>query len=77
MRRHIPLIKRILKSKTIVFNCIIAVLAAIELNVHLLQDYLGHYYGVFFICITCANIVLRFVTSTPILQKKEKDITHV
>lgn len=58
-----------LKSKTQLFNIALAVIGVIELNMHLLRDNLGDSYGLVFIAVSCAGLVLRTLTTEPISDK--------
>jgi hypothetical protein len=57
------------KSKTMVFNILIAVLSIVELNIGLFQAVLGDYYGVIFMLVAIINVILRTVTTQPISEK--------
>ena len=51
------------KSKTINTSLVIAVLGVAELNMHLVRDNLGDWYGFSYIAIGCIMAWLRFKTS--------------
>jgi len=52
------------KSKTLWFNAIVGVLAAVEANAHLVQAYVpGSIYGWGMLLLTSGNSVLRLVTA--------------
>jgi hypothetical protein len=57
------------KSKTMVFNILIAVLSIVELNIGLFQAVLGDYYGIIFMLVAIINVILRTVTTQPISEK--------
>lgn len=57
------------KSKTMVFNVLVAIFAVIEINMNLLQGYLGEHYGVAFMFIAVVNAVLRIITTQPLDKK--------
>jgi hypothetical protein len=57
------------KSKTMVFNILIAVLSIVELNIGLFQAVLGDYYGIIFMLVAIINVILRTVTTKPISEK--------
>ena len=58
-----------IKSKTLWFNIIVAVLGIIEMNMSLMQPYLGDSYGIIFMVIAVINVVLRTVTTTALKDK--------
>ena len=58
-----------IKSKTLWFNLIVAVLGIIEMNMMVLQPYLGEHYGIVFMIIAIVNVVLRTVTTTSLKDK--------
>ncbi len=58
-----------LKSKTINFSIALAVLGVVEINMHLVQDMLGEYYGAAFIGISAIVAALRAVTNKPLSEK--------
>ena len=58
------------KSKTIRFNAVVAGLAALEANAHMVQPYLpGNVYGWGMMLLICGNAVLRLVTSQGVSLK--------
>lgn len=58
------------QSKTLWFNAIVASLAALEANAHLVQPYLpGNVYGWGLMLLTCGNTVLRLVTAQGVSLK--------
>lgn len=58
------------KSKTLWFNAIVAGLAALEANAHLVQPYVpGNVYSWVVMLLTCGNAVLRLVTAQGISLK--------
>ena len=58
-----------LKSKTIAFSILLAALGAVELQMHLIQGYLGEYYGVAYIAIAVIVATLRVVTTQALSDK--------
>lgn len=58
-----------IKSKTLWFNIVVAVLGIIEMNMMVLQPYLGEHYGIAFMVIAVVNVVLRTVTTTSLKDK--------
>lgn len=58
-----------IKSKTLWFNIIVAVLGIIEMNMSLMQPYLGDSYGIIFMVIAVINVILRTVTTTSLKDK--------
>jgi len=59
----------IIKSKTINFSVLLAVMGVVELNMHLLQDSLGENYGAVYIGIGAIVAALRVVTTTALADK--------
>lgn len=58
------------QSKTLWFNVVVAGLAAVEANAHLVQPYLpGNVYGWGMMLLTCGNAVLRLVTAQGVSLK--------
>ena len=58
------------QSKTLWFNAVVAGLAALEANAHLVQPYLpGNVYGWGMMLLTCGNAVLRLVTAQGVSLK--------
>lgn len=58
-----------MRSKTIIFSMLLAIVGTLELNIHLLQDMLGDYYGISYVGIAVAVAVLRAVTTKPLRDK--------
>ena len=58
-----------LKSKTIGFSVILAVLGVLEMQIHLVQEQLGEYYGALYIAIAVCVAGLRAVTTTSLGDK--------
>ena len=58
-----------MRSKTIIFSMLLAIVGTLELNIHLLQDMLGDYYGISYVGIAIAVAVLRAVTTKPLRDK--------
>lgn len=58
------------RSRTIRFNAIVAAMAAIEANAHLIQPYLpGSVYGWGMMFLVCGNAVLRLLTAQGVCLK--------
>ncbi len=60
---------RWIKSKTLWFNLLVAILGIIELNMLVLEPYLGDHYGIVFMAIAIINVILRTVTTTSLKDK--------
>lgn len=58
-----------IKSKTILFSAILAVMGVLELNLGLLEGMFGDWYGVVFIFISAITAFLRVMTVVPISDK--------
>ena len=58
-----------LKSKTINFSLILAVLGVVEMNLPMVKDMLGDYYGISFMVIAAIVAGLRVVTKAPLSDK--------
>ena len=58
-----------IKSKTILFSAILAVMGVLELNLGLLEGLFGDWYGVVFILISATTAFLRVMTVVPISDK--------
>ena len=58
-----------LRSKTIIFSLLLAIMGTLELNIHLVRDMLGDYYGVAYIAIAVTVAALRIVTTEPLSDK--------
>lgn len=54
------------KSKTLHAAAFVAALGAVELNMHVLRDNLGDWYGVTYIFIAVVIAYLRFITTESI-----------
>lgn len=66
--------KSFLHSRTIIFNAIIAGLAVIEANAHLLRDELSNTQFIALLAgVAIANMLLRSVTTKPVHLKKGDD----
>ncbi len=61
------------QSKTIIFNILVAVLGAVELNYDFIKEQNPEYYMYIVIFVTAVNIYLRTITTQPIKEKKEKN----
>lgn len=62
-------IKQYLKSKTINFNLILALVGILELNFHYLKGALGDSYGLAFVVISLIGGYLRHITKDSIEEK--------
>lgn len=58
-----------LRSKTIIFSMLLAMLGALELNIPMLQAALGDYYALTYIIIGMIIAALRVVTKVPLSDK--------
>ncbi len=58
-----------LKSKTINFSVALAILGVVEINMPLVKDTLGDYYGISFMVIAVCVAALRAVTNKPLAEK--------
>lgn len=61
--------KQILKSKTMVFNIFVAIMAVVEMNMAVLQPMLGDHYGIVFMFVALVNVILRSITTTSLKDK--------
>jgi hypothetical protein len=59
----------VLKSKTINFAAILAVLGVVEANFQVLQPFLGEHYGTLLVVIGAITAGLRVVTTQPLKEK--------
>lgn len=57
------------KSRTLQFAALVAVLGVLELNLGLLQEALGDWYGGVFIFISVISAFLRVITTVPLEDK--------
>jgi hypothetical protein len=57
------------KSKTILFNLLVAFVGILEYNLHLFYDVLGEHYGIVFVVIAMIGVVLRTITTEAIEEK--------
>ena len=55
-------------SKTIDFGVIVGILGMVEMNLPMVRDQLGNYYGWIFMGISAVTIVLRKMTTKPLKQ---------
>lgn len=63
-------IARIIRSKTIMFNMVVAALAALEAVFSVLQGVLpGNVYAYLTVLLTVGNAVLRVLTTVPLKDK--------
>lgn len=61
------------KSRTLIFNALVAALAALEANAALIQPYVpGNVYGWAVLLLTTGNAVLRIVTSQGVALREAK-----
>ena len=58
-----------IKSRTLQFAALVAVLGVLEINLGLLEDALGDWYGIVFIVISMITAFLRVVTIAPLSDK--------
>ena len=58
-----------LKSRTINFSILLAVMGVVEMNLHLIQDHLGDDYGAVYIIIASIVAALRVITTQDIEDK--------
>lgn len=56
-------------SKTIDFGLLVGIFGMIELNLPMVKDQLGDWYGWIFMGISAAIIILRKFTTTPLAEK--------
>ncbi len=57
------------KSKTILFNMLLAFIGILEYNLHLFYDVLGEHYGIVFVIIATVGAYLRIITTEAIEEK--------
>lgn len=57
------------KSKTLMFSYLLVILGVLEVNLHLMQEALGPYYGATFVATAVVTAVLRTVTTKPLSDK--------
>lgn len=69
MKKQLSWIKKLHKSKTIIFSWLLLILGVVEINMHMLQEYLGEYYGITFMCVAIITAILRASTSQRISDK--------
>lgn len=62
--------KKWYKSKTIIFNMLIAIITAIEINYEFIKEHNPDYYMYVVIIISIVNFYLRTITEKPIRRKK-------
>lgn len=58
-----------LKSKTYRLQLVVLLLGVLEINFHLLQQYLGDWYGLSFVVISVIGAVVRELTKAPVGAK--------
>lgn len=57
------------KSKTIIFNMLVAVFTAVELNYEFIKEHNENYYMYIVLAVTAINFILRTVTTKPLSEK--------
>ena len=57
-------------SKTIDFGVVVGILGMVEMNLPMVRDQLGDYYGWIFMGISVITIILRKMTTEPLDAKK-------
>lgn len=63
-------LKKLLKSKTMIFSILLAILGVIEMNMSVFSNYMTEEtYGLFVIFIGVVTAVLRILTTTSISDK--------
>ena len=62
-------LKKYLKSKTINFNLLLAIVGVLEINFHYLKSALGDSYGAAFVLISIIGVILRHLTKDSIESK--------
>lgn len=63
-------LKKILKSKTMIFSILLAVLGVVELNMSIFSTFMSEeIYGVFVIVVGMITAILRVVTTTSLEDK--------
>ena len=58
-----------LKSRTNLTGLAIAVLGVVEMNAPMIQELLGKWYGLTYIGIGVAMVILREITTKPVTEK--------
>jgi hypothetical protein len=58
------------KSKTMLFNMLLAFIGILEYNLHLFYDVLGEHYGIVFVIIATVGAYLRMITTESIEDKE-------
>lgn len=64
-------LKGLIKSKTIIFNTFVAVMAAVETNFEFIKSQNPDYYMYIMMTVTAINFILRTVTVESIKDKVE------
>lgn len=62
-------LKKMVKSKTIILQMIIATLGVLEYNLHLFYNTLGDNYGIVYMIIAIAGVWIRLLTTTSVDDK--------
>lgn len=66
--------KKWYKSKTVLFNLLLAVLAAAEASFSLLQQYLPvNTYALLSFILTVGNVALRFISTQTLVERRKQD----
>jgi hypothetical protein len=66
---HPDFLSNIKKSKTMIFNMLLALLGVLEYNLHLFYTALGDNYGLVFVGIATVGAWLRILTTSSIEDK--------
>ena len=64
--------RNFMRSKTMWFAWLVMVFGVVEVNLHLIRDYLGDAYGIIFMIIAIISGTLRIYTTIPLHQKSKK-----
>ena len=65
-------LRKIKRSKTMMFNLLVGFIGILEYNLHLFYDLLGEYYGVVFVLVATINMGLRIVTTQSLDDKNDE-----
>lgn len=63
-------LKKISKSKTMLFNLLVGFIGILEYNLHLFYSQLGENYGIVFVVIATIGFGLRLITTESIKDKE-------
>lgn len=63
-------LKKISKSKTMLFNLLVGFIGILEYNLHLFYSQLGENYGIVFVVIATIGLWLRLITTNSINDKE-------